>query len=261
MTRFPPLPQLRRSHSFGQECEKLIRLVSSGKAAYADRSEMMGNESIRDRLLSLGLNLGASCLGACALLIHDHPYWSCVCVRNYLEFSLRLLWAAREPVGYERMYSYDVAHDERWAADLQRDGLMDESLIALRKQLPRITLPAPMPGDLKSVLRDIGERDVQDGVESMYREGNEHYLQMVKLLHQYAHASPFYMNHADPHNAKHAAHAASDASSALLRALGYRLEWEQNAVIVSVARTATLSGISSEEYEKLAARLPPAEED
>lgn len=250
----PPLPVLARSPDRMGEFSAAASLIASAQEAFAARSEMY-TATVPDKLLAMGLRLGASACRVCSTLAASDPYWTCVCARAFLEFSLRLLWAARENNGSDRMYAH-FAHEHRdWFSSLaDQVQTFKKDFDEMERAAPISKLPARMPYKLTSVIQDIAKADKAEGVDSLYTEPG-HYVQGVQFLHMYAHANPLFLDGDANAVLPHAAHAILDGTHALLRAVGYRLNWDQMTVVVRVFAVASLESLSEADLAELQASL------
>lgn len=107
-----------------------------------------------------------------------------------------------------------------------------------------------MPYSLPNVIRTIREADIQDGLETMYVDP-AYFHKSIQFLHMFAHANPLFLHGERNDFTPHAAHAFSEATCALLRAVGYRLRWDQTQTIARVYAIPSFESLSEEDRQQL----------
>ena len=116
--------------------------------------------------------------------------------RPFYELSLRLLWAAREPNGWERLQAYWAREDKRFAervldydpqcADAQQTRAKAETSLERRDENGKPFSPAP---DVRSMLLQTEKRDLeQDIKETGTRFGHWQYAYIYLYLSRHVHA-------------------------------------------------------------------------
>jgi hypothetical protein len=245
----PPLPKLVQCTTTLEEFASAGQLIASARTAFVSRDEPY-ERRLDDRMLKLGLDLAASAARACANLAVSDPFWCCVCARPYLEFALRLLWASRRPDGFERFYSYYAHKHREWLRKLaQRDAEHKLSLDEMDRLAPVTGLGAQMPPDMRVIVNDIGAEDRREQVHSLYVDPIQ-YDESIAFLHMFSHANPLFLEGNSDDYLPHAGYAVIEATAALLRAVGYRMGWDQNAVNVAVLRAGSFDSLSPEDQAK-----------
>jgi hypothetical protein len=125
------------------------------------------------------------------------------------------------------------------------------------ERAPLAALGDQMPPDMRSILIAIGTADRKEGVHSMYTS-QSHYDETVGFLHMYSHANPLFLEGGADDHLPHAAHAITDATTAVLRAVGYRLAWAQNAIVAATLRISSFESLGSEERARILGEVEQA---
>lgn len=245
-----PLPILPRVQSYEAEFGAFEKLIGLARTALCKRPEPYTRD-LGDRFLDLGLQLGTSAARSCSALCDDNPFWCCVCARCYFEFALRLLWASRQEDGVNRVYSHYSGQFNQFVDALGKADPRYSSVPAELQALPvEPELPDPMPYSLPKVIRAIGDADREEGLVTMFTNP-AYFNESIQFLHMFAHANPLFLQGERADFTPHAAHALSEATCALLRAVGYRLGWNQNDTIARVYAVPSFESLSEADRQRL----------
>jgi len=243
-----------------EELALCARAIEAAQHAVANRDEPYERE-MGTHLLTLGLKLGLSAVRSCELLGPTQPFWCCVCARPFLEFALRLLWASRQEDGMGRMFSYYADEHREWLRKLSNEN--EEHLPAFAEtetRVPLSQLPAPMPKSMADVIKDIGNKDQINGVASMCHH-KDHYRVTIGFLHNFLHANPVFVNDDPLSFLAYAAQGVLEGTVSLLRAVGYRLNWDQNEIVTAIYGISSGASLTSEEKAALRAAVERGEVD
>ena len=252
------LPLLGPAFTRREEFGLAAALIQEGLRAFAARDESY-ERRIGDILLRLGLELGKSTATACAMLAMSDPFLCCVCARPYLESSLRLLWAAREQRGGERLYAfYEIKHREFAKKLAERAPEYAAALETMNEQAPVMLAEGSSVPEMRRMMEDIGSRDGHDSVNSLFSEPSV-YDEVYAPLHMFSHANPIFLDREADQYLPHAAHAVTFATLAVLRALGYRLGWDQNAIALATCRICSLESLPPEERQQVRSEIQAVE--
>lgn len=256
--RPPPLSILGPASSRREEFSLAATLIGEARHAFVNRE---GLYCEGDKFVRLGLALGESAARSCSILAESEPFWCCVCTRPYLEFALRLLWASRVEGGVDRMYSHYEHEHRDWLSKLAVKAPEHKPALDEMNQLAPLSPPGDrMPYHMRGILEEIGRLDCRDGVNSLYTEPSD-YDQLFAFLNMFSHANPIFLDGAADDYLPHAAHAVISATTAVLRAAGYRLGWDQNAIVAAVCRISSCESLSPEEKAQLLAELEAGDPD
>jgi hypothetical protein len=130
--------------------------------------------------------------------------------------------------------------------ELEFKMMLDE----VNNRAPLSLLPKPKLPDMRGIIEQIGAKDREDGVHSMYTD-QTHYDQLYAFLHMFSHANPIFIQDRSGSCLAHASHAVIEATAAIIRTVGYRLGWNQEAIIAAVYRISSFSTLSPEERSRI----------
>lgn len=252
-----PLPRLAPASDYREEFTLAGQLIAHARKEFLNRSDMY-QPTLHDECLRLGLSLGVSVAEACSILVKTDPFWCCVCARPFLEYALRILWASREPDGIARMYSYYAKHHQEGIEKLAKNNSEFKPMLDdMDSAAPLSALPEPKMPDLRGLISQIGARDLSEQVPTLHADPSD-YDETVAFLHNYLHANPLLLGAEADEYIPHAAHAVVNGTNALLRALGYRMNWDQRSIVCRVFGISCFSGLSVEQRAELRKALESA---
>jgi len=248
-----PLPQLGPAKNRNEELEIATRLIEVARIEFLRRPEPYEQQNAEDRLIDAGLRLGTSICHLYSFALAREPFMACMCARGYLEYSLRLLWAEQRRGGWRRMMSYYTKEQRDWMKKLGRiDPETQSCFDEMNSLVPLTELDEPMPNNLLDILKEVANEDTRCNIPSLYRKPELHYRQVIGMLHMHVHANPFYMPDGPVlGSTDQAAQALADGTMALLRAVGYRLAWDQKSVAATGFRICSFSLLDEDDRQGL----------
>ena len=248
--RSTPLPTVGPAKNRRGEFEKAEQLIAHAHKAIVSERRASYQRNLDDKFIELGLQIATSATSACKALAELDAFWCCVCARPYLEFSLRFLWASREQSGIARMYSYYAKLHRAWMEKLAKNNPEYQALLAeMDSAAPLTKLPEPKMPEMRALIKQIGAKDKSESVPTLYADASD-YDETVGFLHNFSHANPLLLGNGPDEYLPHAAHAIVIATNALLRAVGYRMNWDQASVIRATIGISSLESLSVEEREE-----------
>ena len=185
----PPAVMIQRAFAFGRTAMEMLIVVAGQEAKY----------------------------GVCA---------PSVC-RPYYELATRILWATREPGGWQRLQAHWANEDRKWAESAVKMPSLAEharGILKHRKDVlsrtDRHGVPWKPAPSIETTLKDIERRDLDDGIREEPRGfATYEYTNIYRLLCRLAHAHAVAIAHTPESHRNHAVSAAVVATFALLRAL------------------------------------------
>lgn len=124
-------------------------------------------------MIKYALAFGQNTIKAIEILMREHisTVLACTLCRPYYELAMRLLWAAREPYGWQRLQAYLATEDLKWAKEAvnmpeiaeHAQQVLARSQEVLSRTDPRGKSYSPAPG-LQQILMDIEKRDISEGI-------------------------------------------------------------------------------------------------
>jgi hypothetical protein len=239
-----PLPELPISTTRRQDFAHAQQMLFAARKAFDDRA----NPIETDRLYSIGFSVGLSCGDACRMLAAEQGFWCGVCVRGFLEYAVRLLWAAQRADGMKKLMAY-----------------YDHAIIKGTETLSKVLTPDPTSvihtpefesrkkfvlkdanratGKLHKVFEEIWEVDAKDFPGGIFTDDAEEHSFVLSPLHQQTHINPNWLGQGNEGYVSHASRSYVHAMMYCLRAVGYRLGWDQKEV---VAKSLSFSYVDEE---------------
>jgi hypothetical protein len=181
------------------DCAALLEKHS----AALPRPDAAGSQSAEPpiRMLWLAGDHGLRTIRGMARLLRDderNVVLACTLLRPFYEFSIRLLWASREPDGWRRLLLYFATEIKKWANDckdspnpgiaelatylLQRDRGVEE----WKDTAGNTVRPAP---SIRQILEDIVGHDAQQGSPFAHAGiGKQQYSLLYRILCRPSHA-------------------------------------------------------------------------
>jgi len=124
-------------------------------------------------MISEGLRFGQGTIKAIEVLLEKkiHSVFACALSRANYELAIRLLWAAREANGWERLQAYFANEDKKWAEEAitmpevvdHAQKMLADSSEVLRRKFSN-GKPYTVAPSVQQMLRDIERRDISDGI-------------------------------------------------------------------------------------------------
>lgn len=177
-------------------CDKLLEHYG-GRLAESLR---MGNQQDEPPALMLqrACTYGRQVIAALMLMIRQGEQYALFLApiaRPFYELAVRVLWATREPNGWQRLQVHWAEPDKKWAEDMKNDSVLGDHAKLILNCTEEVLRRTDAGGerfrsapDMKQLLKDIERHNVSDGFKEPDGFAIYEYANVYRLLCRPAHA-------------------------------------------------------------------------
>jgi hypothetical protein len=150
-------------------------------------------------MLKRAFAFGRKTIASMILLIRggqDHALFLPVIIRPFYELSIRIQWACREKLGWQRLQVYLADENRKWAGEARRMEFVSDLAESILRESEEVLNRSDEHGasiqkapDLQQMLRGIEERNIKDGLAEKSEGGASiEYTNVYRTLCRPAHA-------------------------------------------------------------------------
>jgi len=185
--------------NYSESFVQFRKLLDKYERLFLEAVEKGGQaEDVPALMIKYAFLFGQNTIDAIQILIegHNNSIFLCTLCRPYYELSIRILWAAREAYGWQRLQAYLSTQDMRWAEEaigmpeiaVHAEKILAASREVLSRKDPNDKPYTPAPG-IQQMLKDIEDCDVSQGIRE--KGGNVaayEYTNIYRVICRPAHA-------------------------------------------------------------------------
>ena len=156
------------------------------------------NDDVPALMLKHALQFGQRTIESIEILMNRavDTIFPCALSRAYYELAIRLLWASREPHGWEQLQTYFCNEDKKWSQEAvempeitsHAQQVLQSAKEVLGRQYANGETYKVAPG-LEQMLREIEDRDISQGIRQKGRRAAAYeYTNVYRIVCRPAHA-------------------------------------------------------------------------